>query len=182
MIARMSFDPVRLVLAPTCDGYMLDGEFVGGFADRDDLPAGQRYSIAAWARRFTPENVSDEQGQLLHAGQAPEDRGGRRGMLVDMQTLTHQHEDGEMSLLSDDQRLWAQWPHTHPSTPDAQYPLNAEQVAALAGQTEQTIHAWTDAGKIAALPTRGDRRYGRNATVAALLLARAEDGPAAETA
>lgn len=179
----MTFDPVRLVLAPTCDGYMLDGEFVGGFADRDDLPAGQRYSIAAWARRFTPDSVSDQQHQLLQSGQTPEDRDDRRSRRVDIQTLTHQHHDEELDHLSDDQRRWVQWPHTHPATPDAQYPLSAEQVASLAQQTEQTIHAWTDAGKIAALPTRGERRYGRNATVAALLLARAEDDDqVAETA
>src|SRR3954451_14214092 len=46
-------------------GYVLDDEWVDGFADRADMAEPERQLIARWARAFTPDSLTPEQRELL---------------------------------------------------------------------------------------------------------------------
>ena len=46
-------------------GYILDGDYVEGFADRTNIDARSRRALAEWAESYTPNALQDEQKRIL---------------------------------------------------------------------------------------------------------------------
>jgi hypothetical protein len=77
----------RIRLDPKRRGFFLDGELREGFSDVEDLSAADRLLLARWAERFSPEELSDTQRELLDANDDPPISLAQREFAINQQEL-----------------------------------------------------------------------------------------------
>lgn len=148
-------------------GYWLGKRFREGFPDDPQLTQGQRLRIAGWGRAVAPDQLSDEQRQLLDdfdLRSAPSRK--RAEQLADFRAGPH------WRALSAGQRGLVDDPSIHPDLGEAAYPLRISQLAVLSGASLDQIRQWDRAGLLPARRTEGgQRRFYAAAAARALFLA-----------
>lgn len=163
----MSAEAVKLKLSRKPLGYWLNGEFRKGFPDDLELPAGQRLRIAGWARALAPDQLTEDQRQLLEgftpkasaARQRAEAESGYQGSPI-------------WNFLSDAQRKLVDDPALHSQLKDTRYPLRTSELATLVGVSSDQIRYWNESGLLPARRTTGNqRRFYAEASMWAFLLA-----------
>lgn len=130
--------PRQMRLLPNSDGYMLGDQQVGGFADREDLPEGQRLRLARWARMLTPDQISPTQQLLLERATQHGRPQGWLEAMDDRDTLATGPVRAIWRALSEEQRAAVM----HPDQRGLSYPLGVSQLAAMVGASERQIGYW----------------------------------------
>lgn len=160
------------------EGYLIGNEWFEGFADRPELPEQDRVLIAQWAARFTPDQLSDEQGQLLaeriatprFASQALEDVGA--AIRDAEEDLPQAVRIGLYSLLSEDELEKVRFPSLTSALEGRNYPLAVNELAKLTGVTPKQIRHWDDVGLLPSHRLENQRRFYSAAAVHAFALRR----------
>lgn len=156
-------------------GYILDGERVEGFADRTDVDARGRQTLAEWAESFTPDRLQDEQKRIL----AQPDPGLSN---TERQLLHGAIENAERDMpLAIDLGLYARldadqirairepWTVLR-GTRRREYPLNTGEVARITGTSAKQVRTWEESGLLPAYWIAGRRHFFSAALVYAFLL------------
>jgi hypothetical protein len=162
-------------------GYVLDGEAVEGFADREELSVEARTVIARLARAYAPDEVSSPQEELLAT--VEDDRSDGVDLL---QALADDEWDIEAAFmagfydeLSDEKLALVREPWRHSSLEGRSYPLKIGEVVKLTTATERQLRHWEENGLLPVYYINGQRRYFRGGVVRAMVLA---DAPVYEVA
>lgn len=132
------------------NGYTIDGEFRAGFPDDPSLTIGQRLRIAGWARALTPEELTDEQRELL-------DRPAPEASPVSKEAARLAGFEGSpyWKTLTEGEKALVRDPSLHPELRDASYPLDAGQLATLLGVGIEAVVDWRRYGLRPAHVTNG---------------------------
>ncbi len=128
-------------------GYVIDDEYVQGFADRSDLKQADRQLIARWCQSFTPDMLTAEQRELLERRKV-------RLSTVAQQLRDAAIENAERDMplaidvglygrLSKDEVRKVREPWVVlGENPPRDYPLSAAELATLTGATTKQIRSW----------------------------------------
>ena len=141
-------------------GYRLGNEVVDGFPDRPHLPPFQRRLIAEWAKAFG-EELSPAQLKVLQTRPAPPEaqleilRAAQRDGDYDVPRVV---ESGVYATLSAAEVERCEWPEEALGEGRG-YPINATELAALAGVTYKQIRDWDRGGLLPSHEIDGRRQY-----------------------
>lgn len=155
-------------------GYLLDGRLQEGFADPESLSEADRLLVARWARRFTPDTLSEAQRTLLEAPEA------ERVVSVAQREL----RDNEVELrspylaalyrsLTEEERRLVEEPGSSARARGAEYPLTVGDIARLTGASERQVRKWADDSLLPCYRRQGQRRFYSAALIRAFAIGRA---------
>jgi DNA-binding transcriptional MerR regulator len=156
-------------------GYLIDGEYTQGFADRPDLRPADRQLIARWCQRFTPDLLTAAQREVLERPKA-----GVPTVLLQLRDAAVENAERDMPLAVDVGlygRLDTAEVHKvrEPwlvlgGNPARDYPLSAAELAKLTGATTKQIRSWEESDLLPAYWIAGRRHFFSAAAVHAFAL------------
>ncbi len=156
-------------------GYLIDGGYVQGFADRPGLKRADRQLIARWCRRFTPDLLTAAQRKLLESPKA-------RISTVVRQLRDAAVENAERDMpLAVDVGLYGRLDTDEVrkvrepwvvlgGDPPRDYPLSAAELARLTDVTTKQIRSWEESDLLPAYWIAGRRHFFSAAAVHAFAL------------
>lgn len=163
----MGAEAVKIKLSRKPLGYSLNGEFRTGLPDDPELPTGQRLRIAGWARALAPDQLTEDQRQLLE-GFTPKASAARQRAEAE----SSYQGSPIWNFLSDEQRKLVDDPALHTQLKGTHYPLRTAELATLVGVSSDQIRYWNESGLLPARRTAGNqRRFYAEASMWAFLLA-----------
>lgn len=152
-------------------GYHLRGEIVDGFPDQPQLPPFQRRLIAEWAKALDHE-LSAAQQELLQTRPTPPEaqlqilRAAQRDGDCDVQRVV---DSGVYATLDVADVERCEWPEEVLGEARS-YPINATELATLAGVTYKQIRDWDKSGLLPSHDIDGRRQYFSAAALTACAL------------
>ena len=144
-------------------GYLIDGERVDGFTDRDDVPEPVRYRIAHWASIHTPDELTGSQRDLIEKVKSRARPAKARRARAQSNMLQSPLVRALWDLLGEDQQRATMQVDTVLGE-GVGYPLTSGQLARLTDVEQNTIRRW---GLPHTRDERGNREFGPAATVIA---------------
>lgn len=153
------------VVRPDRRGYMLDGAWIDGFADRDDLPLPARRQIALLAERYAPADVSIEQRALRPARSEKRASDLLRALAEDEADLDEAFVEGLYDSLDERELARAR---------EQSYPISIGTLADLSGATPRQLRYWEEQGLLRSYPFGAQRHYLRGGVLRAMALVKQE--------
>lgn len=155
-------------------GYVLDGEPRAGFADPEGLSDADRLLVARWARRFTPDQLSEAQRALLAGPEAERVVSVAQRELRDNQLeLRSPYLAALYQSLTEDEQRCVEDPGSSPKGKGAEYPLTVGDIARIAGASERQVRKWADDGLLPCYREGSQRRFYSAALIRAFAIGRA---------
>lgn len=156
-------------------GYILDGDYVEGFADRTNIDARSRRALAEWAESYTPNALQDEQKRILaqpDPGPSDTERQLVKGAIENAERDMPLAIDlGLYARLDAEQIRMIREPWTVlGGARRRRYPLNTGEVARITGTSAKQVRTWEESGLLPAYRIAGRRHFFSAALVYAFLL------------
>lgn len=152
-------------IRPDRRGYVFEGKWFDGFADRDDLDFAERRQLARLTERYAPEDLSDEQRALLSGRFEAGASDLLRALAQDEADLDAAFAEGLYDTLDEEELARAR---------EHQYPLPIGRVAEITGATQRQIRHWEEQDLLHAHAIGGQKRYLRGGVLRAMALVKQE--------